>query len=343
MKVKQKDFARSAPRAAQDARIFFFCGPDESGAHDAAAHIVELLPCSGERVEFAGAELRKDPVRLGDEARSNSLFGETRHIFVRAQGDEAHDAVATLLDSEVETCPVLIVASGATDKSRTAKLLVGRPDALVAMFYPPDLRTVTTAVRAMADAVGLRIDGGIAERMALATGLDTRLARSEVEKLALYLDASPETPRTANASHLDAIGAWTENDGFAPVVEAVLGGQAERIALELKRMHELGLNPVGLLLAFERRAAQLSALSARLGPQGDISALIDSETSARRIRWQDKASLSSQLRRWRGNRLNRLVDRLVALHQALLANSRDGELMLAHGLAQIAAASSRPR
>lgn len=343
MKVTQKDFARTAQRVALDARTFFFCGPDESGAHDAAARIVELLPDPGERVELAGAELKRDPVRLGDEARSQSLFGETRHIFVRAAGDEAHDAVARLLDGEVETCPVLIVASGATDKTRTAKLLAGRPDGLVAMFYPPDLRTVTAAVRAMADAAGLRIDGAIAERIAVATGLDTRLARSEVEKLALYLDAGPESPRTASPGDLDAIGAWTEDDGFAPVVEVVLGGKAERVSGELKRMHELGLNPVGLLLAFERRAAQLSVLSARLGARGDIPRLLEAEASARRIRWQDKASLDRQLRKWRGKRLNRLVDRLVALHQSLLANSQDGEILLAHGLAQIAAVSARTR
>ena len=341
MKATQKDFAQTAPRAANAARTFFFCGPDESGAHDAAMRIVELLDAPGERVELAGAQLRKDPVRLGDEARSQSLFGDSRHIFVRAQGDEAHDAVALLLDSEVETCPVLIVATGATDKSRTAKLLAGRPDALVAMFYPPDLRAIAAAVRAMADGAGLRIDNAIAERIALATGLDTRLARSEVAKLALYLDADPASPRFVQPGDLDAIGASTEDDGFAPIVETVLGGRSERLAAELKRMRELGLNPVGLLLAFERRVAELSALSARLGPRGDIAALIEAEAAARRIRWQDKAALSTQLRRWRGKRLNRLVDRLVALHQSLLANSQDAELLMAQGLAQIAAVAGR--
>ena len=98
---------------------------------------------------------------------------------------------------------------------------------------------------------------------------------------------------------------------------------------------------MGLLLAFERRVAELSALSARLGPRGDIAALIEAEAAARRIRWQDKAALSTQLRRWRGKRLNRLVDRLVALHQSLLANSQDAELLMAQGLAQIAAVAGR--
>lgn len=341
MKATQRDFAGTAVRAARDARIFFFCGPDESGAHDAAARIAALLDNPGERIELAGADLRKDPVRLGDEARSQSLFGDSRHIFVRAQGDEAYDAVVLLLESEVEICPVLIVASGATDKSRTAKLLAGRADSLVAMFYPPDLNTATAAVRAMADAAGLRIDSAIAERIALATGLDSRLARSEMEKLALYLDAGPESPRTATGTDLDAVGAWTQDDGFAPIVETVLGGKVERVPAELGRMRELGLNPVGLLLAFERRAAQLSALSARLGTRGDISALIEQEVSAKRIRFQDKSALAGQLRRWRGRRLSRLVDRLIGLHQALLANSQEAELMIAQGLARIAAVGRR--
>ncbi len=344
MKATQRDFATLAPRAASEARVFFFCGPDEAGAHDAAARIVALLTDPGERIELSGADLRRDPVRLGDEARSNSLFGGTRHILVRAQGDEAHDAVENLLSGSMtgggEPCPVLVVATGASDKSRTAKLLANRHDALVAMFHPPDLRSVAGAVRSMADAAGLRIGGDIADRIARASGLDTRLARSEVTKLALYLDASPESPRTADAAALDAIGASTEEDGFGPLVNAVLGGETGRIPQELRRMRELGMNPVGLLLAFERRAAQLAQMAARLGPRGDIAALVKGEVAARRLFWKDERDVAAQLRRWRGRRLERLVARLMDLHRALLANSQDAELLLAQGLAEIARAAA---
>jgi DNA polymerase-3 subunit delta len=339
MKANQRNFAAVAPKAAASARIFFFCGPDEAGAHDAAARITALLADPGERIELPGAELKRDPVRLGDEARSASLFGDTRHIVVRAQGDEAHDAVEILLSGEVEPCPVLIVATGATDKSRTAKLLADRADALVAMFYPPDPGSVTTAVRAMADAAGLRIGNDLAERIARGCGLDTRLAQSEVAKLALYLDASPASPRTAEGEALDAIGAQTEEDGFAPVVNAALGGQTERIAGEIRRMRELGLSPVGLLLAIERRAAQLAGLAAKLGPRGDIGALLDTE----RVFFKDKPVLTSQLRRWQGRALARLLERLVALHRAMLSNSQDAELLLAQSLGEITRMAARAR
>lgn len=336
MKASQKDFASLATRAAREARVFFFCGPDESGASDAAQRIVSLLPEPGERVELQGTDLRKDPVRLGDEARSGSLFGGSRHIWVRAQGDDVHDAVKNLIENDVAFCPVVIVATGATDKSRTAKLIIGRDDALVAMFYPPDVATVTGAVRTMANAAGLKMGGELAERIAKGAGLDSRIARSEVEKLALYLDAAPETPRPVSAADLDAIGAQTEDDDLSPLVDAVLGGKRGAIGPELRRMREQGMNPVGLLLAFERRTAQLASLSARLGRGADIGSFLKAEAGARRIFWKDQPALSDQLRIWRGPRLERLAARLVALHQSLLTNSQDAELLLSEGLLSIA-------
>ena len=349
MKATQKDFSAAAQRAIGAARVFFFCGPDEAGAHDAAQKILAMLPDPGERIELSGAELRRDPVKLGDEARSNSLFGGSRHLMIRAQGDEVHDAVEVLLSGPMsggaEPCPVLIVATGATDKSRTAKLLADRPDALVTMFHPPDLRSVATAVRTMADAAGLRIGGDLAERIARASGLDTRLAQSEVTKLALYLDASAESPRSADAAALDAIGAKTEDDGFGALVNAVLAGETAKLSGELRRMRELGLNPVGTLLAFERRAAQLAALAAKLGPGqgrggGDVNALLAAEKQARRIFWKDERDLGVQLRRWRGKKLERLVEKLAGLHRALLGNSQNAELLLAQGLAEISRAAA---
>lgn len=335
MKATQKDFASLATKAAASARVFFFCGPDEAGAADAAARIVSLLPDPGERIELSGADLRRDPVKLGDEARSTSLFGGTRHIWVRASGDDAHDAVANLIADDVEPCPVLIVATGATEKSRTAKLLSPRPDALVAMFHPPDLASVTASVRNQAGAAGLRLTSELAERIARGAGLDTRLVRSELSKLALYCDAGPESPRTVTAHDLDAIAASTLDDDFAPIVDVVLGGRSDRLTAELTRMRALQISPVGLLLALERRAAQLATLSSRIAPGQSMAQFLDSEANARRIFWRDKAVLGEQLRAWRGPRLERLVHRLLATHQAMLTNSADAELLLTQELAII--------
>ena len=235
-----------------------------------------------------------------------------------------------------EACPIIVVATSATDKSRTAKLLEKRKDALVAMFYAPDLMSVTKSVRALADAAGVRLGGDLAERIARAANLDVRLARSEVDKLALYLDAAPQSPQTATADDIDAIGAASEDDGFAPLVNAVMGGQSAKVGAELARMKQLGLNPVGVLLAFERRAAQLARIAAALGsrPFGEL----DRGQEARLgIFFKEKRDIGQQFAIWRhGDRLDRLTQRLVGLHRELLTNSQAAELLLAQGLADIA-------
>jgi DNA polymerase-3 subunit delta len=347
VKATHKDFLRGPPPAARDARIFFFCGPDEAGATAAANRVTEALADAGERVELAGADLRRDPALLGDEARSTSLFGGARHIWVRASGDDAHDALQFLIETAEagagEAAPVIIVATSATDKSRTAKLLEKRKDALVAMFHQPDLSAVASAVRGMADAAGLRLGGDLAERIARAAGLDVRLAQSEVSKLALYCDADPQAPRPATPDDYAAIGAATEEDGFAPLVNAVLGGELGKIAGEIKRMRELGLNPVGVALALERRAAQLAQIAAYLGPRGNFDQIDKGAEMRLGIFFKEKRDIGIQFKRWtmpaarasRETRLDRLIPRLTALHRSLLANSQSAELLLAQELAEI--------
>lgn len=340
MKVTQKNFAASVARAVKDCRVFYFCGPDESGASDAAAKIAGMLG-EAEKVDLGGAELKRDPVRLADEARSVSLFGDKRIIHVRATGDDAHDAVETLLESPVEGWPVIIVTTSATDKSRIAKLLENRADALVGMFHPPDLKSVAGTVRMMADGLGLRMTDDLAERIARSTALDTRMARSEIEKLVLYLDASPQAPRTVSAADVDEICAINDDDGMMPLVNAVLSGDSRRIPAELSRMREQGINPVGLVLAMERRAGQLVQLAGRLGERSDVNAFMQQESDARRVFFRDRNDLTQQLKRWRGARLVRLCERLILLHRTLIADNRNGELALAQGLAEIARAAAR--
>ncbi|MEM6586457.1 MAG: DNA polymerase III subunit delta [Pseudomonadota bacterium] len=326
MKAANKDFARGLPRGADKASIFFFCGPDEAGASAAAGKVIDALPDPGERVELSGADLRRDPAMLGDEARSGSLFGDTRHIYVRASGDEAHDALKTLIETGEagagDAAPVIIVATSATDKSRTAKLLEKRADALVGMFYAPDLMSVAASVRAMADAAGLRLGGDLAERIARAAGLDVRLAQSEVDKLALYVGADPQSPAPASVDDYAEIGAATEEDGFQPLVNAVLGGETGKLSRELHRMRELGLNPVGLLLAVERRATQLAQITAKLGPRGSLDNLGRGEKAQLGIFWKEERDIRSQIARWPKRKLERLIPRLIALHRNLLANSQ---------------------
>ena len=135
-------------------------------------------------------------------------------------------------------------------------------------------------------------------------------------------------------------GAASEEDGFASLVNAVLGGQANRVGPEIARMKQIGLNPVGTLLAFERRAAQLARISAALGNRRYQD--LDKGQKARLgIFWKEERDIAEQLQRWRGPKLDRLTHGLTRLHRDLLTNSQASELLLAQGLTSIAQIATR--
>ena len=96
MKATAKTFAGLVERSLHKIRVFYFCGADEAGAGDAAARVMLKLG-EAELVELTGADLKRDPVRLADEARSTSLFGDKRVIRMAMAGDEALDAIAGLI------------------------------------------------------------------------------------------------------------------------------------------------------------------------------------------------------------------------------------------------------
>ena len=347
----QRFRARPAPPASSGWRSVFFCGPDEAGSSAAANRVAAALPDAGERIELTGADLRRDPALLGDEARSNSLFGGKRHIFVRASGDEAHDALQILIETSeagparprrcwwwrplppTSRAPPSCWKSGKTRWCRC--------------FYPPDLSTVAGAVRTMADAAGLRLGGDLAERIARGAGLDVRLAQSRSHQACASI-ATPTrnrpnrrppriTPRSAPPPR---------RTGFAPLVNAVLGGELGRISwrdqADPRARAQSGRPGAG---AGTDARPQLAQITAQLGPRGFVSDRLDKGQKARLgIFFKEERDIRQQYDRWRMpaqrgaivTRLDRLIPRLAELHRTLLANSQAAELLLTQELAEIA-------
>jgi len=109
-------------------------------------------------------------------------------------------------------------------------------------------------------------------------------------------------------------------------------------------MRELGLNPVGVALALERRAAQLAQIAAKIGTNGKIPSLGPGEKMQLGIFFREERAIIQQFERWtqpaarggRETRLDRLIPRLIGLHRTLLANSQAAELLLAQELTEIA-------
>jgi len=315
-------------------------GPDEGASMRLAGEVAASLGADAERIDLAGSALKTDPARLRDEAGALSLFGTPRYVRVLTQGEECHDAVANLLEATDIASPVVVIASGITDKARLAKLVLAAPDALAVYSAAPNARQMEEIVAELARAAGLSMDRDTAATIAGYTGLDQRLAAIEVEKLALYLDAAPDRVRQVDHATVQALSAGHEDDAMQPIINAALGGDLPRLGDELRRMREQGISEVGLVIVMQRQVMQLAQLAARLGPRGDIDGLVESEARARRL-FGDKHAFKRQLARWPQPALARLAERLLGLQQRMMAAHQSAELMLRQELLEIGAAAAR--
>lgn len=340
MKASPADIRAAIARPNPAIRLYLFFGPDEAGSAALAKELVGAFGDDAERVDLNGSELKADPARLADEAASLSLFGSSRVIRVQASGEEALAACETLLAAPVAVNPVVMINSGISDKARIAKLALADKAALALMSYPPRADDMAGLVATMAREAGLRLDPAMAHAIGQYTGANRRLAEMEVEKLALYLDATPDEPKTVEWSAITALGAASEDDAMGPIIAAALGGDVEGLPNELRRMREQGVSEVGLVIALQRQVMQLVQLAAKAGGRGSVDQLVDAEFQARRL-FGDRRAYKRQLRCWSPRGLARLTERLLELQQRMMRASPGAELLLAHELTEIARVAAR--
>lgn len=340
MKASASDIRAALAKPRPDIRLYLLFGPDESGSAKLARALADGFGADCERIDLTGAKLREDPSLLADEAASLSLFGTARYIRVTTQGEEALAATENLLAADHAINPVVMIASGISDKARIAKLATAAKNALACQSMPPRPEAMADLVAAMARDAGLVMDHDIAFRIGAYTGNDQRLAQMEIDKLALYCDADPEQPRHVNWDMVAALGASAEDDTMQPVIHAALGGDLPRLRIELRRMQEQGISEVGLVIVMQRHVMQLAGLAAKLGPRGDIDGLVENESRARRL-FGDRNAFKRQLRRWPQPALARLVERLIDLQQRMMRTSPGAALQLRQELLEIARVASQ--
>ena len=76
--------------------------------------------------------------------------------------------------------------------------------------------------------VGLKIAPPVAARIADACGNDQAIVAQELEKLALYLDASPHSPKELDHDAIDAVGADTGEGDFLRLADLALARRRRR-------------------------------------------------------------------------------------------------------------------
>lgn len=337
---------RGAPMRALDApdpavRCYLFYGPDEAGSRALAARLVKALGADAERIDLEPARLKADPAILADEAAAISMFGGSRYLRVDGADDACLAAVEALLEAPAAGNPVLLIAGALRKDAKLVKRIDGDPAGQAVVSYIPEPGDAARLAIDLGRAEGLRIGEDVARRLAGFAGGDRAMLAAEVEKLALYADATTERPVELDHAMLDAIGVDAAEADLARLVQSALSGDRPMLAHELARLEAEGESGIGLLRALLRRLVMLAPLRAEVDAGASPGEVV--EGAGRTVFWKERQVVAGELARWNAPRLAAAIERLSAAEREVKASGGIGELAAQVAVAALARTAARSR
>jgi DNA polymerase-3 subunit delta len=326
VKANRGQIVRALSAPSPEIRFYLLYGPDRSSSDALAASLGTAVGADAERIDLTGEVLKADPARLADEAAAISLFGGAQYIRIDPAGDEIFAALQGLFEAEKAGNPVVAVAGALRPTNKLVKACFASDAAMAFASYAPEGRDADRLVVELGQGAGLQITPDIAQRLARSCHGDRAILSSEIEKLALFLDAAPDRPRRVEHDALDALGATSDEGDLSRLANLVMSGDLGGLDRELTQLASEGLVGVPLLRAVLRRMLLLAKLRASV-EQGNSPQTVVAK-AGRAIFWKDKAEITSQLESWRSEALAIAIGR---------ANAAERRVKSSHGAGLLAA------
>ena len=338
MKASRGSIGRSVDQPASNLRFYLFHGPDEAQSRALAARLLEGLGAA--RFMLAAGTVKSDPAALADEAGALSLFGGRRLIWIEPAGDEIAAGVEALVQLDQAESPVVAIAGALRKTSSLLKLAESSPLALAFAAYPPEGADAERMVADVGRRLGLKIGPPVAARLADSCGNDQAIVAQELQKLALYVDASPQAPRELDHDAIDAVGADLAEGDVLHLADLALAGRVGDLAAELALLAR-GADGIPVVRALQRRVLQLAPARARIEGGESPDAVMTS--MGRALFWKDKPAVAKMLSLWDSKRLATVAERAGELERTLIFSDAPDQEALGEELIAIARAATARR
>jgi DNA polymerase-3 subunit delta len=337
VRLQRGAIGRAVDQPDSAIRFYLLYGPDEAQSRALGMRVVEALQAT--RSVIAGADVKSDPAMLADEAGAMSLFGGKRVIWIEPAGDEIAPGVQALLEANAAESPAVAIGGSLRKTSALLKLAEGSPIAAAFASYVPEGRDAERMVANVGRTLGLKLSPRVAERLAEACAGDQAIATRELEKLALYIGASPQMPRELTDEALDAVGAALPDGNFARLADLALGGDMNALADELGSLSRAGAEAIPVIRALQRRLLMLAPARARVERGESAEAVMTS--MGKSLFWKDKPLIAKLLDRWDSAGLATAAERAGRLERELMFSGSPPAEALGEELVAIARAARR--
>jgi DNA polymerase-3 subunit delta len=336
VKASKSSIVRAVEQPDPNLRFYLLHGPDDAQSRALGQRLVEALAAS--RFVVSGSAIKSDPAMLADEAGAMNLFGGTRVVWVEPAGDEIAPGVEALLEANAAESPVVAIAGALRKTSALLKLAESSSEAMAFAAYAPEGADAERMVAEVGRRFGLKIGPPVAARVAESCGNDQAIVAQELQKLALYIDASPQSPKELDHDAIDAIGADLPEGEVLHLADLALAGRVGDLAAELGQLTR-GAEGIPVVRALQRRLLQLAPARARIERGESPDAVLTS--LGRALFWKDKPLISRLLSMWDSRRLATVAERAAKLEHELIFSEVPNQEALGEELIAIARAASR--
>lgn len=338
MKASKQGVGRAVDQPNPDVRFYLFHGPDEAQSRALGARLLEAMGAT--KFIVAAGAIKSDAATLTDEAGALSLFGGNRAIWIEPATKDIEEGLAALLEGPAPESPVVAIAGALPKSSPLLKLAEASPLALAFAAYMPEGGDAERMVIDLGRRFGLKVSPPLAVRIADSCGNDQAIASQELQKLALYVDASPESPKELDAEALDAVGAELAEGNIARLADLALLGEMVELADELARVPHAA-EGIPVVRALQRRLLMLAPARARIERGERLDAVM--AAVGRSLFWKDKPVVEKLLRTWDAKGLATVSERAGRLERALMFSPAPEQEALGEELLSIARAARSRR
>ena len=317
--------------------VVMIYGPDEGLVRERSASLIQSVlddPNDPFRLsDLAADQVKSDPAILVDEARALCLMGGRRVVRVRQAGDALRAACKSLLELDAIDALVVLECGDLGRASSLRKQVEQASNAAAIPCYRDEGRDLGNLIDRLLKERGLRPDGEAKTYLIEHLGGDRAVTRAELDKLALFVDASAETPKTIGFDDVAGVVGDSAAVGLDDLAHATTLGNSKAVDRCLNRLLGEGQAPVRLIRTLLNHVTRLRRLALLI----DRGETVDRAISQARppIHFRRKADVKTSLRRWNGARLQSAQARLLSAEMACKTSGQPDALLCREALFSI--------
>jgi len=335
MKPQPRSIDTLLRRPPPGLRAILCFGPDTGLVRErgraAALAVVEDLADPFRVTDLSTASVAADPVRLYDEMAAMALTGGRRLVRIRDADDGLTNALTTLLKDPPGGDSLLVMEAGDLARSSKLRTLCEASDlaAAIACYVEGEEELAGTITRILGEH-GLSVEADARQYLAGCLTGDRQMARTELDKLSLYLlGRTVVTLEDARA----VIGDSGEQGMDEPALAAA-DGDFNAVDRSLHRLFAEGVSPVPVLRAAQRHFQRLHLAVAATGrgqtPQQAVKSLRPP------VFWKQEAQVTAQVRRWTLPLLAQALARILETEAECKRTGMPDEVLCARAFYQLA-------